>query len=118
MSHIAKSDKGARKQVSRSEKSDVMPCWQKKKKKSLEKKSKKKKKQSTLCFTHQELLVIGDGAAERANAIASNCSSHKVNKRPPSVRFPPSVTDSRSPEPEGMRNGGFLKRKERNTPLW
>lgn len=74
MSQIAKSNKGARKQVSRSEKSDVMPCQQKKKILEAKKKptnNQTKKAQSTLCFTRQELLVISDGAAEGANAIAS-----------------------------------------------
>jgi len=66
MSHTANSDKGARKQVSRREKSNVMPCQLIK---ILERK--KKKRQSTFCFTHQELLVISDGAAESANAVAS-----------------------------------------------
>lgn len=54
-------------------------------------------------------------AAERANAIPSNTGWRKGHQGP---TCPASVTGSRSSGSEGMRNGEFLKRKERRTPLW
>lgn len=67
MSHIVNSDKGAKGRFP--EVKD--PTSRLASRRMFLRNQKKKKRESTLCFTPQELLVISDGAAERAPAIAS-----------------------------------------------
>lgn len=106
MSHIANSDKGAARVLGSRlpEVKNPMSCLASKKN------YWKKKRQSTLCFTHQELLVISDEAAEGTKTVASKLLFTQGEQKATKSLLPP--------EHEGMRNGEFLKREERNTLLW